>query len=141
MPPPLDVVDDTFVVAPVSALRFLCDERTWSRWFPGLVLTCVQDRGPLGKRWTVSGALSGTAEVWLQEHADGVIVHLYLRPRGPRDSSRRRLSRYAHQLKAYMFEVKDELEAGRRPGEPARWAATSSVHGGAGDGGGRSGDA
>jgi len=141
VPPQPDLVHETFVVAPVSALRFLSDERTWSRWFPRLVLTCTQDRGRLGKRWTVSGELSGTAEVWLQQHADGVIVHLYLRPRGGDGRTGRRVSCYVREMKARMFEVKDELERGRRPGEPARRESPSRVHDGAGDRGSGSVDA
>lgn len=141
MPPLPDVVDETFVVAPVSALRFLCDESTWSRWFSGLALKCTQDRGRLGKRWTVSGELSGTAEVWLQEHADGVVVHVYLRPSDVAGGGRGRRDSYARQLKAHMFEVKDQLEAGRRPGEPGATGSASSVRGVAGHRDGRSGDA
>jgi hypothetical protein len=141
VPPLRDLVHETFVVAPVSALLFLRDERTWSRWFPRLALTCTQDRGRLGKRWTVDGELSGTAEVWLQEHADGVIVHLYLRPRGQGAGSGRRLSHYSSEMRARMFEVKDELEAGRSAGEPRPWGSASSVRGVAGDRGGGSDDA
>ena len=71
-------------------------------WFPGAMFTSYDDRGPLGDRWTVTGALVGTAEVWLEEHGDGTVVHAYLRvdPRGYRASpepSRRRqvAARYA----------------------------------------------
>ena len=134
--PQFDLVDETFVVAPASALRFLCDERTWARWFPGIRLTCTQDRGLLGKRWSMSGELVGTAEVWLEGEADGVIVHIYLRSRGPgRDPKR-----YARPLKHYMFEVKDRLEVGRRPGQPSARSRASSLRRGTSEGSGRCGD-
>lgn len=123
----LDLIDETFVVAPPAALSSLRDEGTWSRWFPGIALTCVEDRGHLGKRWTVSGELVGSAEAWLQEYADGVIVHIYLRVDWARRPSERRSreearfrSRYALPLKEHLMELKDACEVGRRPGEP-RW--------------------
>lgn len=121
----LDLVEETFVVAPLAALSPLRDEATWSRWFPGIVLTCVDDRGDLGKRWTVSGELVGSAEVWLEKYADGVIVHVYfpvdwaLRPTERRSRAQARFrSRYALPLKKHMVALKDAAEAGRRPGEP-----------------------
>ena len=135
--PRLDLVDETFVVAPASALRFLCDERTWARWFPQLRLTCTQDRGPLGKRWSMSGELAGTAEVWLEEEADGVIVHIYLRSRRPGQTPKR----YARALKQHMFDVKDLLETGRRPGQPGRPSQASSLRRGTSGEDGRCGDA
>jgi len=121
----LDLVDETFVVAPVSALLVLCDESTWQQWFPGLSLTCVRDRGRLGKRWSVRGDQTGTAEVWLEEYGDGVIVHTYLRvelgempARAQRRAAVRLRRRYGLPIKSHLFAVKDELEGGRRPGEP-----------------------
>jgi len=140
MPPPgpdLDLVVETFVVAPASALLFLCDERTWARWFRDLRLTCTQDRGILGKRWSMSGDLAGTAEVWLEETRDGVIVHIYLRSRRPGQ----RPSRYGRPLRQHMFGVKDSLEAGRRPGEPGIPARASSLRRETGEEHGRCGDA
>jgi len=121
----LSLVDETFVVAPPAALRSLCDERSWARWFPHITVRCTQDRGDLGKRWTVSGELVGSGEVWLQPYGDGVIVHVYLRVDWS-DSGTGRRSReaarfeacYALPLKAHVLALKDACEAGRRPGEP-----------------------
>ncbi|MGH3497553.1 MAG: SRPBCC family protein [Nocardioidaceae bacterium] len=132
----LDIVDESFVAAdPKSARSVLCDEARWRKWFPGLVLDCFDDRGPLGKRWAVSGRLVGTAEVWLEEYGDGVLLHVYIRAdpadragsaaaegRTASERTRRRLRRrYALPLKRRMFEAKDEIEAAALPrsaGEP-----------------------
>ena len=121
--PQRHLVDETFVVAPASALLFLCDEQTWAQWFPQLRLMCIEDRGLRGKRWSVSGDVDGTAEVWLEQQADGVIVHVYLRSH----RAQRSLSHYARPLKQHMFDVKDALEAGRRPGQPGVPARVSSL--------------
>ncbi len=123
--PSLDVVDDTFVVGSMSELGPLCDERTWALWFPGIALASTEDRGRLGKRWTMTGELTGTAEVWLEQHADGVLVHTYLRQattdhagqRATRHAERLRRG-YARALKLQLFAFKDELEGDRLPGEP-----------------------
>ncbi|MGH3425306.1 MAG: SRPBCC family protein, partial [Nocardioidaceae bacterium] len=65
--PLLDLVDETYVVAGPARLRtLLCDEQAWRTWFPDLALRCFDDRAELGKRWTVSGALVGTCEIWLE---------------------------------------------------------------------------
>jgi len=118
--PALDVIDEHFVVAPAAEVaRTLCDERTWDAWFPDVTLTCTWDRGDVGRQWAVAGALSGSAEVWLEPWGDGTFVHLYLRcdPARPTPAPRLR-RRYALPLKAAVFAVKDRLEASRRPGEP-----------------------
>ena len=82
--PLLDIVDETFVVASPSVLRKLwCDDAEWDRLFTDITLRCYEDRGPLGKRWYITGTIVGSAEVWLEEFADGVLVHVY----DPRDPS------------------------------------------------------
>ncbi len=137
--PALDVIDEHFVVAPPALLAsVVCDEREWARWLPGLTLRCTWDRGEQGRQWTVGGSLRGTAEVWLQPWGDGTVLHAYLRcdPPGPVPSARLR-RQYARPLKAALFEVKDRVERGRRPGEPdpppgsvpVVSAPTASVHG------------
>ena len=119
----VDVIDEIFIVADPGRVRAAtCDPGRWALWFPGAVFTSYEDRGALGDRWTVSGCLVGTAEVWLQEHGDGTVVHAYLRvdPTGHGASRRgRRRSRaasYALALKQRLFEVKDLLEGDRQPG-------------------------
>ena len=77
----VDIVDELFIVATPCqrADRWSATPPGGSVWLPGVRLSSYDDRGPLGVRWTVSGALTGTAEVWLEEHGDGTIVHAYLR--------------------------------------------------------------
>ena len=76
----VDLIDEIFIVAePVRIRAATCDPDRWASWFPGTVFTSYDDRGPLGDRWTVTGSLAGTAEVWLEEHGDGTVVHAYLR--------------------------------------------------------------
>ena len=78
--PPVDLVDETFVVADRTLLaRQISDPALWLEWWPDLRLSVVTDRGVDGIRWSVSGALSGTAEIWLEPWQDGVIVHWFLR--------------------------------------------------------------
>jgi hypothetical protein len=89
--PPVDLVDETFIVADRTLLaRQISDPALWLEWWPDLRLSVVTDRGLDGIRWSVSGALSGTAEIWLEPWHDGVIVHWFLRaglpPRGSRDT-------------------------------------------------------
>jgi hypothetical protein len=128
--PQLDLIDETFVVAcPGTVAALLHDPGRWRQWWPDLRLSVSQDRAEQGIRWQVTGVLAGSVlagsmEVWLEQFADGVIVHYYLRadpPGGPLASPRqavravRRLQRHA---KRVFWLVKDELEGARRPGVP-----------------------
>ncbi len=171
----LDLTDENVIVAPVDDVRaVLCDEDWWHARIPGARLRCIDDRGPLGKRWAVDrdpapyrachsasrrpasrlAALSsldvrpsmpsllrlasraqgtarlpsnrrdtvlvGSAEVWLEEWFDAVVVHVFwqvdradgkpLRPRERR--------RYAVAVKRHVMALKDTLERGRAPGTP-----------------------
>ena len=75
----IQVADETFVAAdPVEVGRAVADPASWRRWWPDLRLTVVEDRGAAGHRWTVTGALTGTMEVWLEPSLDGVILHYFL---------------------------------------------------------------
>jgi len=120
----VDIVDEIFLVAdPGEIRRATCDSARWAGWFPGAVFTPYQDRGPLGVRWDVTGGLVGTAEVWLEGHGDGTVVHAYLRV-DPGDGDRllrpgrrrRRVARITLGLKRALFDLKDLLEADRTPG-------------------------
>lgn len=119
----IDVTDETLVVAAASRVRDrLCDETRWEALFPGSRLSCIDDRGALGKRWSVSGSLRGSAEVWLEPWADSVVVHAFWQvdpvpPRRARELGRVR-RRHALTVKHHVLAVKDELEAGRAPGTP-----------------------
>ncbi|HET7173571.1 MAG TPA: hypothetical protein VFI30_04765 [Nocardioidaceae bacterium] len=145
----VDVIDETFIVADPGLVRAaLCDAERWQEWFPGLRLSAYHDRGLLGVRWVVSGALVGTAEVWLQEYGDGVVVHVYFRcaagpaglasgaglgrraaggrlPKPGRRTGRALVTQRA--VKARVTAVKDALEGDRGPAEARvsladRWA-------------------
>jgi hypothetical protein len=120
----VDLIDEIFIVAEPERIRAAtCDPVRWATWFPGATFTSYDDRGPLGDRWTVTGSLVGTAEVWLEVHGDGTVVHAYLRV-DPSDSDdrggRRRKDTIAASsalsLKRRLFEVKDLLEGDRAPG-------------------------
>jgi hypothetical protein len=121
----LDLVDETFVVAsPAKLARLVRNPARWRQWWPDLELDVFQDRGEQGMRWNVRGALTGSMEVWLEPHGDGVVVHYYLRcdPPGGRvlrpRAAQRELRRRAHRAKRVFWAVKDQVEAGRAPGEP-----------------------
>jgi ribosome-associated toxin RatA of RatAB toxin-antitoxin module len=116
----VDIVDDTFVVAPREQVaKRLADPVRWRAWWPDLWLHVTLDRGPDGIAWSVSGALEGTAEIWLEPWQDGVIVHWFLRaqPHERTDPARLR-DAYATDYKRHITELKDELEHGRPAGIP-----------------------
>jgi hypothetical protein len=115
--PALDIVDETFVRAPVDALRAtLCNEAAWAAL--GMNAHCYEDRGDAGKRWTLFGALTGTAEVWLEQNFGGVLVHIYIRadPRGNVSPARLR-ARYAHRVKRWVLDIKTGYDMARPAGE------------------------
>jgi len=126
-PTALDIVDETFLVVPPSTVAAaFADPRSWSRYWPDLVLEVYTDRGDQGLRWTVRGALIGTMEVWLEPVLDGTLLHYFLRatPAGPdgepiglapRDL-RREFDRRARAAKAIALGLKEVLEDGREPG-------------------------
>ena len=123
--PLVDLIDETFLVAPPAAVAVrLGDPGLWQRCWPEVELAVYQDRGLAGLRWTVSGELSGTAEVWLEPFRDGVVVHCYLRAdpvrsgraRGQRRRAAALRRRYSESIKRHLNSVKDELERGRAPG-------------------------
>lgn len=116
----IQVADQTFVAVPAADIASLVAEpANQRRWFADLRLAVAQDRGPQGVRWTVSGPLHGTMEVWLEPVMDGTIVHYFLHcePTAagvdlPRENHRRRVAG-----RAMTFELKDRLDSLRRAGE------------------------
>ena len=136
-PGAVNLVDETFVVVERTRIAaVVADPIRWRAWWPGLSLTVFMDRGLDGIRWSVTGDLVGSCEIWLEAVADGVLVHFYLRadptvpgaptrPRALPASSRGRREidrlrrRQALAWKRAVWALKDELEGDRRAGEPA----------------------
>ena len=133
--PWVDLIDETFIVAaPCELAAVVHDPQRWRAWWPGLQLTVFMDRGEQGVRWSVTGDLVGSAEIWLEPFGDGVVVHHYLRadptrPGSPTDAvegdpaklarlADRVRRRHALAWKRSVNALKDELEAGRAPGMP-----------------------
>jgi hypothetical protein len=76
----LDLVDETFIAAPPTALAAaVADPSRWRLWWPDRTLEVFLDRGIKGQRWSVAGDLVGSAEIWLEAFRDGVLLHYYLR--------------------------------------------------------------
>ncbi len=132
--PLVDVIDESFVYAePAQLAARLRDPQLLRRWWPDLDLAVFEDRGDAGVRWTVTGALVGTSEIWLEPADEGVTLHYYLRADPTRPGSRtesvaapqnrlahhgRRLAAaHAKAFKRSVWALKDELEAGRAAGK------------------------
>jgi hypothetical protein len=124
--PQLDLLDEVFVAAAPALVREYCERpATRARLWPGLTVTVAQERGDEGQRYAVvAGGWHGTAEIWLERCADGVLLHTYLRidpagPVPPRRVAAEGRRRRGHG-KRELWRIKDEIEAGRAAGEPAR---------------------
>ena len=120
--PSLDISCDDLVVAdPAYVAARLGDEALWRAWWPDLSLTPYERRGLEGVRWTVGGSAVGTAEWWLEQVRDGVLVHWYLRVDPSRPVGRRGLDRlresYVGSYRNNLWRFKDEVERGRAAGE------------------------
>lgn len=126
----VDVVDETFLAVPPRVLAAVFAHRdAWHRLWPDLRLEVLADRGDEGMRWTISGALVGSMEVWLEPvTGGGTVLHYFLRAdpadrdgmprpvgarRGARESARRQRA-----AKRIALTLKRHLERGRPPGEP-----------------------
>ena len=121
----IQIADETFVAAdPVAVGHAVADRASWSRWWPDLRLVVAEDRGELGHRWTVTGALTGTMEVWLEKVLDGVILHYFLHAEpsavAAHDLAKMNLAKMNHRRrvagKEMAFEIKHRLEADRPVG-------------------------
>ncbi len=133
--PVIDLIDETFIAAAPSVVAAVVhDQARWQQWWPDLTLTVFMDRGDSGIRWSARGSAVGSCELWLEAAQGGVIVHHYLRldpvdrrtgqiqaepldAAGWRRAARLRAAR-ARRWKLQVWALKDELEAGRRPGTP-----------------------
>lgn len=128
----MDLIEETFLaVAPDLVSAAIRNPEFTTGLWPDLTLSVFADRGADGVRWAASGALVGSVEVWLEPFADGVVAHTFVRAdvtrRGsstePAELDWRKAAaehqRRARQAKAVWWTIKDRLEAGREPGEPA----------------------
>ena len=121
----IQVADETFVAAdPAAVGRAVADRASWRRWWPDLRLEVVEDRADKGVRWTITGPLTGTMEIWLEPVLDGVLLHYFLHaePSGAAawQLAKMNLPKLNHQRrvagKRMAFEVKTTLEAARPVG-------------------------
>lgn len=99
------------------------DPANWRIWWPDLSLTVFMDRGLDGIRWSATGALVGSVEIWLEPFGDGVLLHYFLRADRPAQSplTPARAGRLRHQRatawKRQVWALKDTMERDRLPGE------------------------
>ena len=121
----IQIADETFVCAdPAAVGAAVANPSSWRRWWLDLTLTVIEDRGPAGQRWTVSGALTGTMEVWLEVVMDGVVLHYFLHaePTGVTGAAlaELNLAELNHRRrvagKDMAFEIKNDLERTRPVG-------------------------
>lgn len=121
----IQVADATFVAADAARVgAAVADRASWRRWWPDLRLEVVEDRADKGIRWTVTGPLTGTMEIWLEPMLDGVLLHYFLHaePSGVAawQLARMNFARMTHRRrvagKKMAFEVKAALERSRPVG-------------------------
>lgn len=121
----IQVADETFVAMDGATVGAAVSQAArWRRWWPDLQLQVVEQRGEAGIRWTVTGALTGTMEIWLEPMLDGVILHYFLHaePSGAAawQLAKMNLVKVTHRRrvagKRMAFEVKAELERSRPVG-------------------------
>lgn len=121
--PALDIVDETFLVAPRKVVaQVFADRAAWRHYWPDLALSVYLDRGEDGLRWTVRGALVGTMEVWLEPMLDGTLLHYFLRAEPAKPIPQREVERERRRrqlaAKAIALRLKATLEDGRPAGCP-----------------------
>ena len=69
----VNLVDETYVVVERTRIAaVVADPGRWRQWWPSLELTVFMDRGLDGVRWSITGELVGSAEIWLEPQGDGV---------------------------------------------------------------------
>jgi hypothetical protein len=121
----IQVADETFVAADAAEVgKAVSDPASWRRWWPDLRLQVVEDRADKGIRWTVTGPVAGTMEIWLEPSLDGVLLHYFLHaePTGAAawQLARMNLAKLTHRRrvagKKMAFDVKAKLERARPVG-------------------------
>jgi hypothetical protein len=116
--PGIDLIDETYVaVEPAALVPRVTDPTLWSLWFPGLQRRVFMDRGENGVRWSVTGEIDGSVEVWLEADGRGTIVHWYLRGHEASDRRAEKVrEHYRRVIKQGMFMLKDQAEQERQGG-------------------------
>jgi hypothetical protein len=121
----IQVADEMFIAADGAKVgAAVADRANWGRWWPDLRLQVVEDRAEKGIRWAVTGALTGTMEIWLEPTLDGVLLHYFLHaePSGVAawQLAKMNLAKMTHRRrvagKKMAFEVKTTLERSRPVG-------------------------
>jgi len=133
--PQIDLIEETYLaVTPARVAAAIREPAFTDALWPDVRLAVFMDRGDAGMRWTATGALVGSCEIWLEPYGDGVMAHTYLRTDATAPGSTtepavlaprvalRELRRRAQHAKRVWWALKDTLEAGRSPGEPAAGA-------------------
>lgn len=120
----IQVADETFVAAaPELVAAVVGDRGRWRSWWPDLRIEVAEDRGAAGMRWRVDGPVRGTMEFWCEPVLDGFVLHYFLHAEPTGDSAGADVSGLNHRYrvigKRVTFEIKDLLESGRAPGDPA----------------------
>ncbi|GAA2799697.1 polyketide cyclase / dehydrase and lipid transport [Saccharopolyspora taberi] len=120
--PTIDISDEVFLaVAPAAVAPCVADRAAWRRWWPDLVLRVDEERGVKGVRWSVSGPLTGSMELWLEPVLDGTVLHYFLRAEPAAGARRSAAAETRHRrlaARALAFELRDRLDSGRAPGCP-----------------------
>jgi len=121
----IQIADETYIAADGARVgAAIADRSQWSRWWPDLRLQVTEDRAEKGIRWAVTGALTGTMEIWLEPSLDGVVLHYFLHaePTGVAawQLARMKPAKMTHRRrvagKKMAFEVKTKLEQSRPVG-------------------------
>jgi len=124
----IQIADQTYVAADGARVgAAIADPSSWRRWWPDLRLQVVEDRGEKGMRWSVTGALTGTMEIWLEplkDGIDGVMLHYFVHaePTGVAawQLAKLNLAKMTHRRrvagKNMAFELKATLERSRPVG-------------------------
>jgi len=124
----IQIADQTYVAADGARVgAAIADPSSWRRWWPDLRLQVVEDRGEKGMRWSVTGALTGTMEIWLEplkDGIDGVMLHYFMHaePTGVAawQLAKLNLAKMTHRRrvagKNMAFELKATLERSRPVG-------------------------
>ena len=121
----IQIADQTYVAAVGAQVgAAVGDPSCWRRWWPDLRLEVVEHRAEKGIRWAVTGALTGTMEIWLEPLLDGVVLHYFVHaePTGVAawQLAKLNLAKMTHRrrvaAKKMAFEVKRTAERSRPVG-------------------------